>query len=664
VKPSTLVAAVVVGVVGVGAGAQTQPPPAPPAPGPAAPGTQPAPQPLPPQLKLGQRVNGLRALAKHGSAVVIVSDAASYLEAISRWRPDARYPVLIDDGTPEAHENIARFVRGYGPAKVVRWKAEGAGEGGAAWPEVAVEDVQKVVARSWGIPKEHASEPLLVQLWDKLKFEPPGVVVMSPRDTAWPAAVALAAARGQLVIGASVPGGVSGMISTADADALEKTIQEGAEASGKAWRGMGDAIETVTLCLNCPSKLDTGKPNEYYALTDRIGRISTGLEDGTRWAWTGQVFGNQQQSAYMAMCSLFIPTRKAWLFDGYPTGEPWSQWDCTKAGGILKDAGVAVEVDDTPRQGAREWKLRSARALSAELVLVNSKGGSNFFDLEPGQCRPGHIPVLDVPSVVHFVHSWSAQFLTARGTVAGRWIERGAFGYYGSVNEPYLQAFLPTPAAAGRLVAGAPFAPAVRTDAAKLWKLAVVGDPLYVLGREQPRFDDLGLEGAVDVSEGLRELLTGGKFTEALRVLTLTGKDQKAAQLALSLLKDRPEGLEPRGVAYAVQAALRSGNNAGVVKLYANLGELAKDPVLQDTLWLAAYPLLEAPEDDVLKVLYDNVRLDQPGADATTLAAAWSRKISRASADAMLESLRKRLNAEQQKDLDEWMKRPFQQWGR
>jgi hypothetical protein len=297
-------------------------------------------------------------------------------------------------------------------------------------------------------------------------------------------------------------------------------------------------------------------------------------------------------------------------------------------------------------------------------VFVNTKGGCNFFDLEPGQCRPGEVPLLDVPTAVHFVHSWSAQFPDSRDTVAGRWMERGAFCYYGSVNEPFLQAFLPTPMAAGRLIAGAPFGAAVRQDGGKLWKLAVIGDPLYVAGKDVERYEDVGLVEGVEVGADLRTLLTGGKYASAIEALTLTGRDEQATQLVLSLLKEKPEALEARSVAIALPAALRAGNNRAVVQMYPKLGELGKDGALRDVLWLAAYPLLEAPDDELLRLLYDHVRADQPGADATTLGAGWARKNSRATADAVLAELRKKLNGEQQKDFDEWMKKPFGQWGR
>jgi len=618
------------------------------------------PQQVPPPLLLGRRVLGLRALAKHGNTVVIVKDSASYLEAIAQWRVQARFPVLIDDGTPEAHENIARFVRGYQPAKVVRWSATGAARGFA---EPTLEDLQNVQARAWGIPKEHATAGLLTQLWEKLNFEPPGLVGMNTKDSAWPAAIALAAGRGQVLVTVNTPTGVSGTMTPGEADAIEKVMQEAAAGTQRSWRGLGDAVESVTLCLNSPAKIDAGN-GQCLAVTDRIGRVSAGVEDGPRWAWAGQVFGNHQQSAYRAMCSLFLPTRKAWLFDGYGTGEPWNTWDCTKAAGILKEAGLNAEVDDTPRQGARDWRLRGARALSAELVFVNSKGGCNYFDLEPGQCKPGDVPLLNVPAAVHFVHSWSAQFADARGTVAGRWLERGAFCYYGSVDEPFLHAFLPTPAAAGRLVSGAPFGSAVRQDGGKLWKLAVIGDPLYVVAKDLERYEDVGLEGAAEVGAGLREMLTGGKYAEAVAAITLMGKDEQATQLAVSLLKEKPGALEPKLVAMALPAALRAGNNRAVVQLYPRLGELAKDPALRDVLWLAAYPLLEAPDDELLRLLFDHVRGDQAGSDATTLGAAWARKNGRAMADSVLAELRKRLNADEQRDFDEWMKRPFQQWGR
>lgn len=619
-------------------------------------------QPLPAPLILARRVDGVRAFAKLSNAVVIVRDSASYLDAIGHWTISNRFPVLIDDGTDSARENIARFVRGFQPAKVVRYAMKDAAPGFP--PTMSIGDLQTTTARAWDVPKEHASLALLQQRWLQLKFEPPGMVLMQENDPAWTAAVALAAGRGQLIVGVTCPGGVDGAFNLADADELERTAAAAAEASGYAWRTLGDAIDAITLCINCPDKLDTGKPGEFFAITDRLGRDGRGIEDGHRWAWCGHIFGNAQEAAYRAMCSLFISTHRAWVFDGYPVGEPWSFWDGTKAAKILREVGLTADLDDAPRQGAHDWRVRTARAVNAELILVNTKGNCDFFDLEPGRCFPGDVPVLNVPAAVHFVHSWSAQFPQARGTVGGRWLERGAFCYAGSVNEPYLQAFLPTPSVAGRLVSGAPFGAAVRQDNGKLWKVTTLGDPLFVTGKDIPRVDTLPLENTQEVGDGLRELLKAGKFEEAMTTLTLLGKDTEAAELVESLIKTKPDAVTPAVAALGVPALFRAGHNQGVVRIFDKLGDRRTDPILRDMLWLAAYPLLGAPDEPLLRTLHNTIRADAAGRDATVLAAAWERKNGRSSMDAMLADLRRGLTPDQQKSLDEAMKAPFEQWGR
>src|SRR5262245_59910925 len=81
------------------------------------------PRATPPQVVLGQRVLQVQHVASVCNTVVIVSDAPSYVGAIAKWTPVRKFPVLIDDGTPAARENIARFVRAFKPAHVVRWSA-------------------------------------------------------------------------------------------------------------------------------------------------------------------------------------------------------------------------------------------------------------------------------------------------------------------------------------------------------------------------------------------------------------------------------------------------------------------------------------------------------------------------------------------------------------
>src|SRR5262249_2665902 len=157
------------------------------------------------------------------------------------------------------------------------------------------------------------------------------------------------------------------------------------------------------------------------------------------WAWAGQVFGSPAGAAYMAMASMFQTSRTAWVFDGYPDTQPWNEFDATKAGDILRDAKFDVTVDDNGKQGDRWWRSRTADGVDGGSTAVNSRGMADESNLEPGHMRPGDVPFLNVPSMVYFVHSWSAAAPAERYTVGGGWIERGAYAYLGSVYEPYLK---------------------------------------------------------------------------------------------------------------------------------------------------------------------------------------------------------------------------------
>jgi hypothetical protein len=274
------------------------------------------------------------------------------------------------------------------------------------------------------------------------------------------------------------------------------------------------------------------------------------------------------------------------------------------------------------------------------------------------------VPFLDIPAALHIVHSWSAEFPALRKSVGGRWIERGVFAYAGSVHEPYLSAFVPTPKLAARLVSGAPFGVAVRIDGGQLWRVAVLGDPLFTLGPEAKRTEEAPFEGTTDVGEGLREMLTGGKYAEALNILTLEGRDPQAAQLAQSLIAAKPEAVTPEVAAASVLPLIRAGDNRGVLAAFGKLdGPGAQDPVLRDALWLATYPLLDQPSDELLKTLRANLRTDQVGRDAADLATAWANKNGRAQAEAMLKDVRAGLTDKGQQDsFDQAMKNAPEKW--
>jgi hypothetical protein len=118
------------------------------------------------------------------------------------------------------------------------------------------------------------------------------------------------------------------------------------------------------------------------------------------------------------------------------------------------------------------------------LVMLNTHGGPTAFHLDNGPGQTADVPET-APAVVLMIHSFSAQDPTDPDTVGGRWLANGAYAYFGSVHEPFLQSFrtpglvasfleqnLPV-VVAERRVSGEPFS--------EPWRLVYLGDPLYRL---------------------------------------------------------------------------------------------------------------------------------------------------------------------------------------
>ncbi|MCC6971937.1 MAG: hypothetical protein IT434_17135 [Phycisphaerales bacterium] len=635
---------------------QPQPPAQPPAQPSAQPPTQTSDNPgrtlesLPPPVRLGVRSDLLRRQRPVVPVLVLVTDEASYIEAIAAWSPRAIYPVLFDDGQLATRENIARFVRAFRPDKIVRWKA------GAPDPAAPVQRTARVDAalrRSWGAPPT-ITQTELVNAWRQMGLAPPGVVVADENDPAWTAALALAAARAQLIAWVDVRNAINDAMRPDEARDYAAKIEGVLERSGLSWRALGDNLDAITICQNAPPKIlatqgtpapgdprrQPAKPGDVFATTDFIGRHDP--EGGAeRYAWTSQIFGSEAQASYRAMAAIFTMPDRAWLFDGYEDKQPWNAWDATRAGDILKTAKFTVTLDDTPRQSRDDWRARAAKPLDAAIVFINSSGNCDFFNLQPGVGKPGDIPMLLRPAAVHIVHSWSAQYPAGRETVCGRWHAAGAFAYFGSVQEPYLGAFLPTPAIAERLLAGAPWAAAARIDNYPTWRLNSFGDPLFTLGEPAPRLtaDKLPLTNTTDVADDTRAALASKNIALGLRGLTLQARDDDASRLALAAL-GKPETVDASVAMEAILPLFRAGNSDAVRRAFEKLdANTAKDPLLRDALWLVSIPdLRNAPARELLLVLMDNLRVGQEAQDAKDLFDPWVRVFGKGDALARLEN--------------------------
>jgi hypothetical protein len=585
---------------------------------------------VPAEALLGFRVESLRKSWPAASLVVIAESPAAYLSAIAEWSLERRFPVLIDDGTPAAREHIARFMRAFDPERVRLYTKD------KPAPQNTKTAVARAIASAWGA--EGADEQALRALWSELGHVPPGLILAAGADPAWPAAAALAAGRGQPIVWTDpVPGRLGGKIAPEHLTRLQDAAEAAARTSPWSWNRLGDQLDALTICLSAPSKVDADDDRGPRALSDVLGRTSA----GERWAWTGVIHGSEAESAYRAMCSLFLQPESAWLFNGYSQGGNFAAYAVEGAAELLSEAGISLLNSGRPAGGRYDWTLEAMSGVDAQLIFVNSSGQRRWFDLAPGRASGVDVPMLLSPAAVHFIHSFSAQNIDDRRSIARAWLDQGAFLYVGSVHEPFLQAFVPPSALAERLLAPAPFAPSAR-QRGPAWKVHIIGDPLYTLGPDAPSFDGaIDFDGLRDVQTTLAAALAERDYDRAARLLAMLGRDEDLANLARAVASDDAGALGPELAEAGLLAAVRLGQVDLAIELH---GYLPPDrrmaPIVAHPLWHLAEPLLTGePDAQLARFVGRVVRQERYERDATLAARALSRVDGSEAAAALLARL-------------------------
>ncbi len=548
---------------------------------------------LPPQIRLGLRVEATRQRLPVASAVVIVSNQWAYLEAVQMWSLAVRFPVLIDDGSDIARENIGRFVRAFKPGVVLHWDGDGQGPLNR---ELLRAGIEQAVANAWHAP----SYAELGAKWKELGLVPPGIVALNSGDAAWTAAAALAAGRGQPIAWFEIEGGHPGRaMSAEELSVIRSAIVTEFRNWDFAWGAIGDDIDAVALCTNTASRVQsTDRP---LALTDLVGRHG----DEKQWAWCGQIVGRPAEAAYAAMCSLYLRPSSAWVFNGYPLKPNFNLHQPVQAAELFEQIGMAATIDANPNEGLTTWRMRTSRPINAELAIVSTSGMRKWFDLTPGRAYYSDVPALRLPTVVHFTHSFSAQLLNDRDSIARRWIDQGAYAYVGAVDEPYLAAFQPTDTLLSRLFAGAPLAAAARLDNAQPWKVTVLGDPLTTVLRPDagrpPIEGSPAIEGAERVELRLRRQLENERLAEGCRSLIMLGRDADVARLIRTMLGDRPELFTPELAREAFFALFRTSQRDLMLEAFDRLDrETRAETMIVDAMWQAFRNDLRTTTDDRL----------------------------------------------------------------
>lgn len=594
-------------MVGSGSGAQQEPNSPSGSPKPST--VSPEARQLPWFLKLGESSMQLRARVPVSRQVVLVPDIPTLVDEVSKWTPAAHWPVLIEDDvlTP-------MFIRRFKPGLVLRRASVGAWEGDTAAIRM---QMVTAAAAAWGggeSPRAAAAAAGLPV--------PAGLIISDPSDPAAAAAVLLAAGRGQDIawIEGSY-GSPNGVLSAEKTSDLVKKIEAAALATGLSWQSLDDQIDTLSMCRTMSARGKTNAPvaipsdqSGAIAMTDVLGRTA----NGDRWAVAGWIFGSAARSAYMANCSLFLPRLSAWMCGTYPDTKPWTGWSMTPAASDLQKAGFQVKLLE--HVTATTLYAEDMSGLQSDLVLMNSKGNADFFQMDGGtDADPGSVPILDQPAVLSMIHSWSLRSPDDMATVGGRWLLHGVYAYIGSSEEPQLQAFVPPGLFAKRIAGGVPVLVAARwwpasdNPMAKTWRINTLGDPLMIspppkgtVRRPVPPVS-VASDGMVDVKQLAVQRMQATQtspsdttFSEAIADVALLGLDKMAAQLWTAASEKEANG--PLSARAAFGSLYRMTEHDQVVQAWQRLGE----PTLLegDMLWALFGPALgEGTSDAVLSAL-------------------------------------------------------------
>lgn len=602
-------------------------------------------------VKLGQRVAARRAEVTIAPIVVLVPDDATFLAALAQWPKVGPFPILMDDTTAAVRHDIARFVRVFRPAAVVRMNPVTDTKLRES-PKVRLDQALAQSAGASDLADRRA------KLEASASQGPLGVVAIDPADSTWMAGYILAAFYGQEVVHVRKPAISEEAMSMSQVDEISRTISEALVQQKIAFSDLGDTIDAVTLAMELPPKVTLGPtdaprlPSAFAAVqsqhkdglsvTDLMGRHPLGPR-ASRFAWAGQLMGGgapysrAARALITANSSVFLDhlagsegekVPQAWLFDGYgnaapntSTGAPeFAAFDCAQAAKVLREKGFDVSLFDGSQTSVEWWHTAAGGSLGqrrasniegqggqttpgvdAQLVMVNSMGNSDFFDLQPGRGLPGDVPILRSPaSVVQFVHSWSLTLGNAPWSVGGRWIDRGLTAYVGSVHEPYLSAFVPTPVFAQRVTSGLPLGAAARVwegQFAVPWRVAVIGDPLLTLGPSLKRATVVpAIDKTAPVAEELSARLRAKDFASSLLLLGMANRHADAGRLAAALAgPEELSKLEPQVAAVAIRVAFDHNDGEAVMLLASRLTDPGTvDQIALDAVWHTAMGRLSA----------------------------------------------------------------------
>ncbi len=577
---------------------------------------------LPWPMVLGLRTMALEQRLPVVETVVLVPDEATFLAEIARWSPSGRWPVLFEDD-----RYAPLFIKRFAPRRVFRRAAVAAAGSDPAMLEARASEA---VIRAFG---GDPARQTLAEVFTAAAFVPAGVVFTDFSDPAWPAAVALAAGRGQIL--ATLEGDFGGIADVADASTvrrLRSDVQRELGAIGIPWAGTKDPIEAITLCLDLPAKANLDlpepqrvriavpglKPTEDLAITDLVGR----LENGERFAVVGQIFGPRNRCLYAAMASLFLPRDRICLFNTYQSDGDWAVYGVGDLEAGVESIGFEAETFAGTAAEIRGWLKVQEGETPPDVLFLNSSGEPNRMSLASGQsAQTADVPRLRRPLALHMIHSFSMARPGDARTIGAAWLDAGVYAYVGAVSEPYLASFIPPRFVLERLANLIPFLAASRQYEGPFspsWRVMTYGDPLMLAAppaqHRLPRIPPPGHElvDGEDLREAAKESMRAAAspdadsaaITRAMLDLRLLGEVELASRFWASV-RDRPAA---KGAAMeALRALFEADQFRAFLETWRTLND--PDPEAVTMLWQLCGPRIGAISDpDIIRLLQANLR--------------------------------------------------------
>ena len=399
----------------------------------------------PPGLgRLGRRAGPKRRVVDQ---VCLVPDVPTFLEAIAAWDEAHCFPILIDDV-----ELTFKFLRAFRPARIVRYPAQGRAR---SRPTGSGTRPSRPVGRSWSAdggrrprPRAGRCRPETARA-DPARGRRLGARQPDARRRRRPGRRAVPAA-GPL---GDRPGGSPTSSPPTRPAPGTRAWKPRSPTGSRDYGQLGDDCDFLTLAGDWPYRY------QRQGRDGRLRRPGRPGADGQRRAGRSPAgcSATPTASVYRAMCSLFLQPESALLFNTYTdAGPPWTDYALTRrpqrlarlAAGRRSARGTAPSL-------AGLAPASSTRSTAFGLVLINTHGGPTQFHLAGRAGPDGRRPAERAGG-----RPDDPQLLRRRpdrpGTIAGRWLANGAFVYFGSMNEPFLQSFRPPGLVAALLAEGVP----------------------------------------------------------------------------------------------------------------------------------------------------------------------------------------------------------------